>query len=232
MKNRYLYPNKKNKKALTTLEENLTTLLNNLKKDQEANFDDFYIINALQLQLQAQRFYLRDRDSLMAENIKILHQKYPENRIVFLANNTHCSSTDNYAGATGYFLKKVFKDDYVSIGTIANEGYYTAYDFALETTTREEGTGYGFFTSSEFTSKNVTSDNQLHVAPIGSIEHYLKGMKKKYLLLELPKEPLNIAIRDIGLVVRDCEQFSQINSNIYDYIIYLDRVNATKIIPY
>jgi len=154
----------------------------------------------------------------------------PESKIVFLANNTHCSSTDNYYGKTaGYFLKRIVNNDYISIGTIANEGYYTAQDFNLEKTTTDDK---GFFTSSEFTSKNVTSDNQLHAAPISSIEHYLKKMDKRSLLVELPKEPLNMAIRDIGLVVRECEQFSQSNITIYDYLIYVDHASATKIIPY
>jgi hypothetical protein len=66
-----------------------------------------------------------------------------------------------------------------------------------------------------------------------SIEQYVSKLNKNILLIELPKDDLSkMMIRDIGLVKRDCEQFNESRITIYDYIVYYDRINSTKIIPY
>jgi hypothetical protein len=233
-RNRYLYPNDDNRNDLNLLEESLNQLLKNLNESKINSFDDFYIIQALRLQMIGQRTYLQDRDSLMAENIKTLNQQFPDSKIVFLANNAHCSSDDNYGGVgikmAGHFFKKMFGDNYLSIGTVANQGYYTAQDFGKEKKVMD---GKGFYTSTDFTSQNVSSDNKLHLSPIGSIEQHLSKLKKNIALVEIPKDTLNkMMIRDIGLVKRDCEQFSESKMNIYDYLIYFEKVNPTTIIPY
>ena len=235
LRNRYFYPNNTNKDDLQKLRSYLTTMLEYLKHHKSSPFIDFYVTYALHLQAIGQEGYLRDRDSLMAENLLLLSKQFPEKRMVLLANNTHCSVDTNYGGAgikmAGYYFRKAFGTEYCSIGTIANSGNYTAQNFAAEKKVMD---GQGFFTSTEFTSKNVTSNNVLHEAPKGSIEYVLKGLGQKYAIVQLSaNKRTRGTIRDIGLVVRDCEQFSEAEiSNFYDYLMFVSHVHATKIIPY
>jgi erythromycin esterase-like protein len=235
LRNRYFYPNDANKDDIQKLRANLATMLEHLKYHKSSPFIDFYVMNALHLQVIAQESYLRDRDSLMAENLLLLNKQFPEKRIVFLANNAHCSVDTNYGGAgikmAGYFFRKAFGAEYCSIGTIAHSGYYTAQNFALEKKVMDSK---GFFTSTEFTSKNVTSTNILHEAPKGSIEHFLKNLGQKYAIVQTSANKKTLGtIRDIGLVVRDCEQFSESEiTSLYDYVIFFRQAHATKIIPY
>lgn len=233
-RNRYLYPNDENKDELKQLEFNLTELLKNLSKKITTSFNDYYLAQTLYLQLLGQKNYLQERDSLMAENIHLLNRQFPESQLIFLAHNTHCSTNDNYGGIglkmTGFFLRKKFGHQFVSIGTCSNEGSYTAQNFANESKVMDKN---GFFTSTDFTSKNVTSDNILHFAPQGSIEHYMNKLNYKIALVKLQQTvPSKILMRDIGLVKRDCEQFTEVNTNIFDYLAYFGKVHSTRLISY
>lgn len=90
-----------------------------------------------------------------------------------------------------------------------------------------------FFNSTDFTLRCVSMDNILHNAPPGSIEHSLRKFQKSIVLVELAKNAgVKMMIRDIGLVKRDCDQFSLSRCVIYHYVIYFEGVNATSIIPY
>lgn len=234
MRNRYFYPNDLNKNELGKLEGHLINLMAYTSTRANTHFDDYYLAHSLYLQFLGQKNYLQDRDSLMAENIIALSTHFPKHQIVFLANNTHCSTEANYGGQgikmAGYFLRKRFGQDYLTIGTCSNTGFYTAQDFAKESKVMD---AKGFFTSTEFTSKNVTATNMLHLAPKTSIEHYLSQFGFKIAVAKLnPNKAQKMVIRDIGLVKRDCEQFAQTTSDVFDYLLYFDYVQPTTLISY
>lgn len=74
---------------------------------------------------EKQDFSVNFRDMYMADNTSWLLDHIDNSKVVLWAHNFHVSNM-NTAGATGYYLKTDFPDDYSTIGFFFSKGHFTA----------------------------------------------------------------------------------------------------------
>lgn len=102
--------------------------INEVKLLISQNFDDSkdkgWYLKFLNILEQALDINLVNRDSYMSENINWIIDKNPNSKVAIWAHNNHITKS---SPSMGFYLKKKYKKDFISIGFLFYQGRYTAY---------------------------------------------------------------------------------------------------------
>lgn len=116
-----------------------------------------YLTAKISLEKKSSIGFLNSRDSLMADNVKWLMERYPGKKMIVIAHNGHIQFGEPPAGKSksmGQYLKKMYGNNFVSYSFLAGNG---------------EATGYS--------NRGTGSTYKLQSPDPGSYEYYLSQVK-------------------------------------------------------
>ncbi len=107
----------------------MDSLLNKEKKENILNRETFFTLETyvrICRQWLQVKFFVGDRDSCMADNIRYYTAFHPGDKLMIWAHNFHISNYSAGVKTMGAWLKQTFKEKYVPIGFTSSEGKYLA----------------------------------------------------------------------------------------------------------